>query len=240
MGISRGGLIPQSDSCCLALDAGATRSYPGTGTVWNDVSKSKISFSSAGTQTPLATVGGVKCMDFNGSGYWQSTGGTAKSDLCDLAGDMTLIMWIYAENNTERDTIFEKAGTIYQSYEQEIAVTLETNETLSWYSRHSTYGYASTSAMTQSVWNLMGIRMSTGKTTTARTGFRSKNGSSWVSSYTSRSSNAITPAGAIRVGTGYAGPVENGYINSVYCWTTMLSDAEVLAMYNQTKGKFGL
>ena len=179
-------------------------------------------------------------MDFNGSGYWQSTGGTAKSDLCDLGGDMTLIMWVYAENNTERDTIFEKAGTIRASYEQEIAVTLETNESLSWYSRYASYGYASTAAMTQSSWNMMGIRMSTGKTTTARTGFRSKNGSSWVSAWTSRSTNAITPAGAIRVGTGYAGPVENGYINSVYCWTTMLSDAEVLAMYNHTKGKFGL
>ena len=124
--------------------------------------------------------------------------------------------------------------------EQEIAVTLETNESLSWYSRYASYGYASTAAMTQSSWNMMGIRMSTGKTTTARTGFRSKNGSSWVSAWTSRSTNAITPAGAIRVGTGYAGPVENGYINSVYCWTTMLSDAEVLAMYNHTKGKFGL
>jgi hypothetical protein len=240
MGVYGGPHIPQSVNICLTLDASSLRSYPGTGTVWNDVSNSNIPFSSYGTQTPFATLNGVKCMDFNGSGYWQSTGGTSKSDLCDLAGDMTLIMWVYAENNTERDTIFEKAGTSYQSYEQEIAVTLETNESLSWYSRKSSYGYASTAAMTQGSWNMMGIKMSTGKTTTRRTGFRSKNGSSWASAWTSRSTNAILTAGAVRVGTGYAGPVENGYINSVYCWTTMLSDAEVLAMYNNTKGKFGL
>jgi len=150
---------------------------------------------------------------------------------------------MYAENLTERDTIFEKIGyTGYSSYQTEIAVTLETSENFSYYSRSTpAYDYGGVSSMTLSTWNFMGIKMSTGKTAAARTGFYTKNGSAWVSSYTSRSNTAIAgPAGAVRVGTGYAGPVENGYIGAVYCYNKMLSDSEVAQMYNATKERYGL
>ena len=51
---------------------------------------------------------------------------------------------------------------------------------------------------------------------------------------------ALVAAGAITVGAGYAGVVEVGYINSVYCYNRMLTDAEILQNYNATKGRFGL
>ena len=55
-------------------------------------------------------------------------------------------------------------------------LTLETNEAFSYYSRKTdNYDYGGTFAMTQNEWNFMGIKMSTGETSTARTGFRSKN-----------------------------------------------------------------
>jgi len=227
-----------TDNLSLAVDVSSTRSYPGSGDKWYDLSSNQITFSKAGgTQTPLSTINGVQCFNFNGSGYWQSDSG---HENVNFAGDCTLLFWFYAEDLTERDTFFEKAGTSYNSYQQEIAVTLETNEAFSYYSRYAdNYDHANTSAMTQNEWNFMGLKMSTGETTAARTGFYSKNGANWAANYNSRSDTAIVPAGAVRIGTGYAGAVENGYVGAVYCYNKMLSNDEVAQMYNVTKQKYG-
>jgi len=76
------------------------------------------------SQTPRASVGGVNCIDFNDGSYWEST--QAGADLVDMRYDFTLVMIYYYEGFAARRTIFEKAGTSYQSYQQEIAVTWET------------------------------------------------------------------------------------------------------------------
>ena len=228
-----------TDGLVLCLDAADKNSYPGSGTTWSDLTNG-IVFSSAGTTTPFGTVAGSPALTFNGSGYWQSTGGTSESDKVDMGGDCTLIMWLYADDIGERDTVFEKTGTSYWSYEQEIAVTWETSETLSWYSRYNTYGYGNTSALTLSSWNMMAIKMSTGRTAAARTGFYSKNGGAWTSSWTSRSSNAIVSAGAIRIGTGYAGVVEDGSVGAVMCYNRMLTDAEINQNFNAHRSRFSI
>ena len=80
--------------------------------------------------------------------------------------------------------------------------------------------------------------MSSGKTTAARTGFRSKNGSLWTPSWNSRSSTPIVPAEDIIVGSGYAGAMESSYIAIVRAYSKMLSDAEILENYNVTKERF--
>lgn len=238
MATSGGPKIPM-DQLSFAVDVSNNKSYSGTGNDWTDLSSNKIIMGSNGTQTPYTTAGGVKCFQFNSSGYWQSEGGHADVD---FGGDCSLVFWFYPTNLTERDTIFEKVGYPgYTSYQTEIAVTYESGENFSWYSRRSAnYDYGSTTSMTLNTWNLMGIKMSTGKTTAARTGFWSKNGSSWSQNYTSRSNVAVQVAGAIRIGTGYAGAVENGYIGALYCYNKMLSDKEITQFYNATKTRFNL
>lgn len=221
----------------LALDAANRNSYVGSGTVWRDLSQ-RLVFNSQGTQTPFTKINGVSCFDFNGSGYWEC--GT-NFGLVDLGGDCTILMWFYCETMAVRRTIFEKAGTSYASYQQEVAVTWETANDFSYYSRQSPdYDYAGTAGNSLNAWNMVGIKMSTGKTATARTGFYSKNGSAWAANYTSRSNTALVAAGAIRIGTGYAGTVTDGYISAVSCYNRMLSDAEVLQNFNATKTRFGL
>jgi hypothetical protein len=145
-----------------------------------------------------------------------------------MGGDCTLLMWIYAENVTTRKTIFEKAPTIYNSYEQEISVTWEVDETFSWYSRYNTYDYGLTPAISQNKWSLVGIKI------------YSINGGNWISNYTSRSSTSLVSSGALRVGNGYAGVVENGNISMVMCYNKMLSDNEIQQNYNALKSRFGL
>lgn len=227
------------DELALYLDVNNPLSYTGGGITWTDLAQG-LEFTSFGTQTPYETKGGALSFAFNGSGYWQCDIGYEEVD---MAGPFTLIMWIYSEDLGERDTIFEKVGSVYNSYEHEIAVTYEVSEQLSWYSRYAEYDYANTPfSMDINSWNMMGIRNSTGKIQgTARTGVSSKNGGVWTDSgYTSRSTSKIIPARQIRIGSGYAGPVENGNIGMVMVYTREISNAEILEIYNTTKSTFGL
>ena len=227
-----------TDDLSLCLDVSNPKSFSG-GSKWIDGANG-IEFASVGTQTPLSTRDGIRCFEFNGSGRWVSQGGTSQSDKVDMGGDCTLIIWLYGETVPSRKTIFEKAGTVYSSYRQEIAVTWEVATNWSYYSRYNNYDYAGSYNAAVDKWNMMAIKMSTGRTATARTGFRSLNGSAWNASYTSRSSTALTSAGEIRIGTGYAGTVAVGAIGSVLCYNKMLDDDEILHNYNATKGKFGI
>ena len=227
-----------TDNLSMYIDVTNTKSYPGSGTSWFDLGPNKLVFESAGTQTPLETVSNVKSFGFNGSGYWQcSTGASA----VDFGGDCTLLMWIRSEDIGVRKTVFEKAGTIYQSYEQEIAVTWEVADNFSWYSRYNTYDYAGTDTISLNTWALVGIKMSSGKTTAARTGFQSINGGPWKSaSYVTNSATPVVAAGALRVGSGYAGAVDNGNIAAVICYNKMLNDAEIQQNFNALRGRFGI
>ena len=219
-------LMPQNSIC-----------YPQGGGSWYDIANG-LTLTSYGTQTPFTTMGGALGFSFNDSGYWQCT---SNSSLVDLGGDCTIIMWVYGTQGGSRRTIFQKNGTSYQSYEQEIAITWEAGSGFSYYSRYSpAYDYAGTEATSAGLWNMMAIKLSTGKTSAARTGFRSKNGSAWVQDYASRSNVALVPAGDLVIGTGYAGTCYSGGIGTVICYNKMLNDRELLQVYNATKTYYGL
>ena len=221
----------------LCLDVANPKSYPGAGTVWYDLA-SNLVFNSTGTTTPVETMGGAKSFAFNGSGYWYCSSGYSAVD---LGGDCTLIMWLYNEGLTTRRTVFEKTGTSYASYEQELAVTWETSNYYSYYSRYSSYDYSdSNGPITLNAWSMNALKMSTGKSALARTGFYSKNGSLWTSNYVSRSSTAVTSSTNINIGTGYAGTVETGNVAMVMAYNKMLTDSEIQQVYSATKGRFGL
>ena len=223
-------------SCYLDSQINSSTSTSGK---WLDVSGNGLDFLSYGTALPLTTVGGYPAFQFNGSGYFQCND---KYGSVNMGGDCTLVMWVYCVDIAERDTIFEKVGVGGTSYQCEIAMTWETGEQFSYYSRKTPYyDYASTASMTKNAWNMISIKMSTGLTSTARTGFWSKNGSGYSASYTSRSNTALTPAAQIRVGNGYAGSVEgNNGIGAVLTYNKMLSNTEIQNLYIATKGRYGL
>jgi len=227
-----------TDNISLYLDVNNVSSYPQNGSVWYDLA-SGLQFNSQGAQTTYETVSGAKGFTFNDSGYWQCSSNT---NLVNMGGNCTLIMWLYSPaSSPSRRTIFQKNGTVYQSYEQEIAVTWEYPLQMSYYSRYSpAYDYAFINDINSSAWNMVALKMSTGLTSTSRTGFYSINGQSWVSSYFSRSDTALIAAADILIGSGYAGPVHNGTIGGVMCYNKMLSDAEILQNFNATKSTYGL
>ena len=190
-------------------------------------------FSSRTNLTNLGT--GFDCPNFNGSVYYRCI--EAAGTTVDMAGTTTLVMWLKSFNMTERDTVFEKAGTTNNSYEQEIACTWETGETISWYSRVSSYDYSSVPSIgTSGAWKMVGIKMSTGKISgTNRAGYYSVDGANWTSSYNPRSTTTITPAGELRMGTGYAGPVEGGSMSQCLVWDRELSNTEINQVWEDTR-----
>lgn len=217
------GLPPIYDDLALYLNASQ---YAGSGNTWID-SAQNITFTSAGTQTPYTTVNSRPCFDFNGSGYWYSS--AADAQLVEMRYSFTLILLYYHQGIGERDTIFEKAGTSYQSYEQELAMTAETAGSISYYRGRSTYDAGYTKTNTTNAWNFTAIKS---EGTTTRTGhYWRQSDTSWVSGYTSRSSTAILQAGSIRLGTGYAGAMESGYIGGVLVYTRALSTSEMNTLY---------
>ena len=234
--------LPMDGLSCY-LDAQIEQSS-GTANRWFDISGNGLEFiKQGGTGLSLADLGGYQGFQFNDSGYFQC------NDLynsVNIGGDCTIVMWVWCTSILSRDTIFEKAGNGGASYQCSVAITWETNEGFSYYSRKTpAYDYASTVACDTNggagAWTMMAIKMSTGLTSTARTGFYSKNGANFAASYVSRSTTALDRGKQIRVGTGYAGPVEgpNG-IGAVLTYNKMLSNAEILAVYNATASKFGM
>lgn len=230
-----GAIVTDSLSLCL-MPHNTSSHNQSTDSRWYDLINGLV-FDYYGTMTPLTTLGVAKGFQFNDSGFWRCSSNTS---LVDLGGDCTVVLWIYGTQGASRRTIFEKIGTVYQSYEQELAMTWETNSALSYYSRYNLYDYAGTEVTDANTWTMISIKMSTGKTSAPRTGFRSKNGNPWVQSYGSRSSSAIVPAGDIQIGTGYAGTCYSGGIGTVLCYNKMLSDTEILQVYNATKTYYGL
>jgi hypothetical protein len=226
-----------TDGLTLYLDAGLTSSYPGSGSTWTDLAQG-LTFSSNGTQTPFGTVSGVPSFTFNNSGYW--TYSTTPS-LVDMGGPTTLILWVYNTGLAARKTVFEKAGTSYQSYEQEIAVTWETSNQWTYYSRYNAYDYGNFTTTPLNQWSMNAIKMTTAKTTgVSRQGFRSLNGAAWTSDYVARSTTAVLAAGQIRIGTGYAGTMTNSSISIVMVYNKELSNDEILQNYNAFKQRHGL
>lgn len=220
----------------LNLDASNSLSYSGSGSIWTDTAQG-LTFNSSGTQTPFTTQSGAASFQFNGSGTWVCS---TNYNLVPLGGDCTVILWLYDVGHTTRHTVFQKNGTSYASYEQELAMTWEPAPTMSWYSRYNQYDYANTGSIPTNSWFMLAIKMSTGLTSDPRTGFYSLNGGAWTNAYSVRSTTPITPAADIVVGGGYAGTVENGYVGRVMCYNRMLSDAEILRNFDATRGTYGI
>jgi hypothetical protein len=56
--------------------------------------------------------------------------------------------------------------------------------------------------------------------------------------YTSRSTNAVVAAEDIRVGYGYAGVMEDGFLGKVLVYDKELTDAEILQNFTADRRRF--
>lgn len=77
-----------STSLVVCYDAASIKSYPGSGSTWNDIGGSNATMTLSGTTFESATAGGS--LIFGGA-----ANATASSVNCSLTGDFTFEFWIY-------------------------------------------------------------------------------------------------------------------------------------------------
>lgn len=226
---------------CLHLDAADANSYPGSGTVWYDISGNAQHFN---VNASAYNSGGAKYFDFNGS-Y-----GCAKRspDTTFYNTDITAIVWTRVKNSTaEWRTLFRALSTggdhqvIIQSGGWEIGMYDNTNGT----------GFNSTGFSQQSLpgngtstWVMMTWRWSNGAAPYYRLSY---NDTPSVTRGTNASSNARFKNGICSIGAynnADASNVNNasqywGDIGAVMMYNRYLTDAEVLQNYNYYASRFG-
>lgn len=220
------------DGLTLNLDAANVKSYPGSGTVWYDLSENAITLNGSGTIN-YTTLGGAKCFGFNSSMYWLSS--LADAQKTDYRYGTTIELWVYNQTKGSRKGIFEKNGTTRVSYEQEIAMTWETSDAISNYRNYNTYDSGSTTALTNNAWNHVVLvlypHLSNGQWYL--------NGSA-NGSYYQNAKQLAPQAGPISIGNGYAGIMDTGGVAIVRTYSRMFDLEDVTQNFNACRKRFGL
>lgn len=219
------------------IDATVEASYSETGKA-KDISGTGITFNTVGTSVTRNTnLSGYPGWEFDGNGYFECS---VNPRVWDGGDDMTVIMILYGETHTTRRTIFELKGGPYSSYQQSIAMTWETSGAISYYSRYSpSYDQGTTTALGNN-WFMVAIKLSSGLSSGARNAMWRKNGGDFATSYTSNSNTALIRGNNIRLGSGYAGTMDNCGVGAMMLFNRELGDGEVDSIYNHLSPKFGI
>jgi hypothetical protein len=228
-----------TDGMVLFLDAGNTKSYPGSGTSWYDVSGNANHFT---INASAYNSSGPKYMDFNGS---YGCGITASGSDVSLSGSCTAILWTRIKNSlSDWRTLFraETGGTdhavIVQYNGWLIGMYDNVNSTgfnSSGYSQQSLPGYGTTA------WNMLVWRWVSTNTTYPYYSF-SYNDTPSVIRGSITSSNARFKTGFRTLGAyNAASPIQFwGDISQIKMYNRYLHDDEITAQYNATRLRYGL
>lgn len=188
------------------------------------------------TPTARTTVSGIPAIAFNGAAWWETN--QADANKVDIRGAFTLVLIFNFPANSARKTIFEKAGTSYQSYQQELACTWEVADEMSWYragGQEGTYDYASTGGYGRNAWKFIAINGNADHTSG-----KDYRGNWDDSGYGNRSNINILRSGIIRIGTGYAGIMQVGYLHACMVWNVELNETRIDQVYNYYANLFSL
>jgi hypothetical protein len=225
----------------LVMDLNANN-YQGSSSTWCD-SVYGMCFNSrnsgepyATTPTPKVWVNSVPAIAFNGASWWESANSTMNNRV-DLRGAFTLVLIYWFPSNSTRHNLFDKSGTSYASYQQELATTWEVGNTMSWYragGQEGTYDYANTKAYTLNQWNFIAIK----GTANHNAGYYYTSASGWVYDYGNRSDTNILQASTVKIGNGYTGIMEVGYLHSCMVWNVDLNTTRINEVYNYYNNLF--
>jgi hypothetical protein len=218
------------DGLVLALDAGNTKSYPGSGTTWTDLSGNGKN----GTLT-------------NGVGYNSSNGGSLSFDGVDdyvncgttnLSSGTSLTVEVWVKPGTTQDAYSDildyghggggNAGFVIQQD------NLSTNQYYFAYWNGTTYDITSTVTIGTSSFNHLVFT----KSGTSVAGYlNSQNTLNYTGSSTIYCSGRTLHIGRFVAG---AGREFNGNISSVKVYNRALTAAEISQNFNALRGRFGI
>ena len=206
----------------LALDAGNTRSYLGSGATWTDLSGNANHCTLFNTPTYNAS----GYFTFNGTNHYGTVGATST-----ILGssNFTFTVACYKTSSTStRGILFSKAsnyidlGVSSQIMVSKCDVTTGTQRLF--------YG----NAATQNVWKIHTVSYDGSNVVIYENGA--------VASTTASATGLYVPGGSLYIGNydGGGNYYFTGNVAVVHCYNSTLTAAQVLQNYNALRGRFGL
>ena len=235
MGFSRGPKLP-TDTLNLALDAGNTKSYPGSGNTWTDLSGN--GFNGSLNNSPGFNSDNVGSIVFDGiNDYIFNT----SFNYDDSSGTFTVLAWIYPTTVVTAnayEAIMNKSDSgnhVFSTY-----IHTSDNSMRAWHfdSGGSINNYESSLIISFNTWNMLAyvFDQSVGYT------FYLKNSTTDSSETDSGAITARTDStNQYMIGRWRNGGYHySGRMANVYHYTSALTSAQIQEYYNATKGRFGL
>ena len=219
-----------SDGLILYLDAANTRSYPGSGTTWFDLSSNGRNAIKAGSQSPTYP-------QFNTNKYFTFTGGViadnySRFDVANIPSFSTLsvFVWYRTSDTTNGKTILRMNNSDF-----ELSVNVASNFYVAAGTNFNDINaQATTAEITNGFWHNMGLTFD---------GINLKGflDSRQISSNT-RSSSTTTAAGTLRIGTRDDAYAQHffGDIALVKIYNKVLTQGEIFQNFNAMRGRFGI
>jgi hypothetical protein len=215
-------------------------SLTGSG-AWSDLSGNSNNFNLAtGTRPSVVTKSGVQAMQYNNSGYWETSGAPNNISL----NGSTISFWWYAPGTIgTRVGFFEQRNSNGPSYTGALAITYESAGHITFYRYNSTYqDYAASSFQTDR-WVHVTLVLTAGTLSGAnpqiKTYFDGVD-QNLLNISTSTNTN-LNNLGSLVLGSGYAAntPMPSGWLSAFRAWNIELTPTQVLADYNGTKARYG-
>jgi hypothetical protein len=231
-----GGPEISNDGLVLALDAGNTKSYPGSGTTLIDMT----GLGNTGTLTngPTYSSANGGSIVFDGGDDYVTLG--TPSALNGVQVPITICMWAKANAFSTYNTLWGVYSGI--SGGQLYSLIRVDSGTLKYYASNSAGGYQSNGTLTPSAnaWNFYAVTVSgtlSSPTVTLRV-----NNSSETFSYSALTSSPNLTVD-FRIGGNQANPTTefwNGNISNAMWYNRALSAAEISQNFNATRGRYGV
>ena len=230
MAVSSGPDIVE-DGLALCLDAANSKSYPGTGTTWIDISGNNRNATKAGSQSPTYP-------QHANSKYFTFTGGVtsdnySRFDVSNIPSfsSLSAFVWYRTTDTTSSKTAIRMNNSDFElsiNGSSQLFIAAGTN----WNDINANTG--SQNNATNGNWHQIGLTFNGINLIGYFDGVQ-------VTSNT-RATATTTAAGTLRIGTRDDAAAQHfvGDISSVYIYSKVLSAAEVQQNYNAARGRFGL
>jgi hypothetical protein len=218
-----------TDGLVLALDAGDRNSYPGSGTIWYDLSGNNGTATKGGTQSPTYPL-------WNSQGYFTFLSGSlgtnesrfVTSTLPSFSA-LSVFTWYRTLDTSNSKTILRMQNSDFE---------LSVNQTTLFYAAGSNFNDINTSIVNASsangIWHNMGL---TYDGNNLKGYFDTSNVAN-----NSRGSVVNTAADLLNIGTRNDAFFQHfvGDVSTITIYNKVLSPSEILQNYNAQKSRFGL
>ena len=215
----------------LHLDAANSRSYPGTGTTWTDLTQNGNNGTLINNPTYLSSNNGY--FTFNGTNNHISVADNASLD---ISGDKTLMCWVYLSSDTSCGIVGKSETTAFG-----MALGYGWNSNgfmaLAWNSSNTPF-VAKDASRDLNKWNFLVARQNGGTryidvydSLGTRSSSNAAGTHTWNNNFPFMIGNANNGANSVPANT---------RIGTVLAYNRSLSDAEIAQNYNAFKGRYGL